>query len=87
MYITTYVVQCLYVQCPLTWYTEVLSISVVARGISRHCPREQFVADQDDGGDRGDRDDDFVADAVYAVVVPDLHFLPDHDGRDHESCI
>ena len=71
----------------LTWYTEVLSISVVARGISRHCPREQFVADQDDGGDRGDRDDDFVADAVYAVVVPDLHFLPDHDEGSHESRI
>ena len=69
-----------------TWYTEVFTISVVARAVSRHCPRETFVADQDDGGDGGDRDDYFVADAVYAVVVPDLHFFPEHDGN-HESCI
>ena len=73
----------------LTWNTDVFSISVVSRSVSRHCPRQQFVADQDDGDDCGDCDDDFVADAVYAVVVPDLHFLPHHDESDgnHESCI
>ena len=70
-----------------TWYTDVVSIGGVWSGVSRHCPREQFVTHQDEGGDDGGRDDDLVTDAVNAVVVPDLQFLPDHDGRDHESCI
>ena len=70
-----------------TWYTDVVSIGGVRSGVSRHCPREQFVTHQDEGGDDGGRDDDLVTDAVNAVVVPDLQFLPDHDGRDHESCI